>query len=417
MCYLFLALNGQYKNPYYKGNQIGDYEFYVDGEWDSSTCTSSRGCTPMDCHDPYDSSWELIGVYKETVDFGNDMFYEQLFKHQGYCLWDADKEDGDDDGSGSRDSHDYSDWDSSAYQFMQAMRNELPSGCTQIGDMTYGSESNYYIAIKPLSEGDVTLGVYTDSSCLQESEYSFEDYQNAYASSLTATGSSDAFDTWNANMDYYKVCQPCRAYNRQEMYQSGYGSYRSLTEKNDGQGGNEKNNFNCYDDAHYQNCNQCYKFETHSDMAKASSSDLKAASDQGTILLIKYNGQWYGNGTVGDAGDTNSTKSKVSGSRYRWSGSSSGSGWFSSSYSSSSKKEYGYGTQLVSQWNTTQQKVSHGYGSTGPDANSSVVSHSIAGGAALLLCGFALVKAHRRITGRRIELASEDGSKSIPPLV
>ena len=376
----------------------------------------------MDCHDPYDSSWELIGVYKETVDFGNDMFYEQLFKHQGYCLWDADKEETDDDDDRSHGgSHDYSDWENNDYQFMQAMRNELPSGCTQIGDMTYGSESNYYIAIKPQSQGDISLGVYLDSDCLEESEYSFEDYQNAYASSLTATGSSDAFDTWNANMDSYKVCQPCRAYNRQEMYQSGWDNYRSLTERYDGQGGYEKNNYNCYDDAHYQNCNQCYKFETHSDMAKASSSDLQAASDQGTILLIKYNGKWYGNGTIGDAGDTNSTKSRVSGSRSGgWSGGSSyGSGWWSShsSSSGSSKKEYSYGTELVSQWNTTRSQVSHGYGSTGPDANSSVVTHSIAGGAALLLCGFAVVKAYRKINKRRIELTSEEGSKSIPPLV
>jgi hypothetical protein len=43
-------------------------------------------------------SWELIYVYKESVNFGNDMFFEQLFKHQGYCLWDGDKQEFDDDG-------------------------------------------------------------------------------------------------------------------------------------------------------------------------------------------------------------------------------------------------------------------------------------------------------------------------------
>lgn len=114
----------------------------------------------MDCHDPWNSSWELLGVYKETVDFGNDMFFEQLFKHQGYCLWDGDKEQTDDDdssNSASKDSNNFSDWENSDYQFMQAMRNELPSGCTQIGDMTYGSESNYYIAIKPLMYGKFAL--------------------------------------------------------------------------------------------------------------------------------------------------------------------------------------------------------------------------------------------------------------------
>ena len=126
----------------------------MDGEWDNGTCVGET-CTRMDCHDPWDSGWELRGVYKETVDFGNDMFFEQLFKHQGYCLWDGDKEDyqDDDDGSSGSNSQDYSGWGSSDYKFMQSMRTELPSGCTAVGDLTYGSESNYYIDIKPLQEG------------------------------------------------------------------------------------------------------------------------------------------------------------------------------------------------------------------------------------------------------------------------
>ncbi|KAL3796741.1 hypothetical protein ACHAWO_009778 [Cyclotella atomus] len=109
----------------------------------------------MDCHDPWSSTWELLGIYKESVDFGNDMFFEQLFKHQGYCLWDGDKESFDDDGGnqggGDKEHHkskDYSHWGESDYQFMQAMRNELPSGCTQF-KLTYGSEKYYYVDIKP----------------------------------------------------------------------------------------------------------------------------------------------------------------------------------------------------------------------------------------------------------------------------
>jgi hypothetical protein len=146
-----------YKNPNYSGNQIGEYNFYVDGAWDNSTCVSDS-CTKMDCHDPWSTSWELIGVYKESVDFGNDMFFEQLFKHQGYCLWDGDKESFDDDGGnggGSQDHHnskDYSHWGESDYQFMQAMRNELPSGCTQLR-FTIGAHKYFYIDIKPLSQG------------------------------------------------------------------------------------------------------------------------------------------------------------------------------------------------------------------------------------------------------------------------
>ena len=98
----------------------------------------------------------------------------------------------------------------------------------------------------------MTIGVYTDSSCMKESGYSFTDYQAAYASYyLTATGSSGAFDTWNGLMDSYKTCQPCRAYNREYTYQKNW-DHRHLTEYYDGQGDYEKNNYNCYDDAHYQ---------------------------------------------------------------------------------------------------------------------------------------------------------------------
>ena len=89
------------------------------------------------------------------MDFGNDMFFEQLFMHQGYCLWDGDKENDDDGGDEHHSgSQDYSDWGESTYQFMQAMRNELPSGCTAVGDLSDGSGSSYYINIKPQSEGE-----------------------------------------------------------------------------------------------------------------------------------------------------------------------------------------------------------------------------------------------------------------------
>ena len=41
-----------------------------------------------------------------------------------------------------------------------------------------------------------------------------------------------------------------------------------------------------------RSCNQCYKFETQSDMEVASASDLEEASVQGTILAIEYGGPW-----------------------------------------------------------------------------------------------------------------------------
>jgi hypothetical protein len=52
----------------------------------------------------------------------------------------------------------------------------------------------------------------------------------------------------------------------------------------------------CYDDAGYQNCNQCYKFQSQTDMESASSSDLELATAQGTILGIVVDGIAYGKG-------------------------------------------------------------------------------------------------------------------------
>ena len=95
----------------------------------------------MNCHDP-SSHWKLVGVYKESVEFDNDTFFEQLFKHQGYCLWDGDKEDNDD-------------WGDSDYQFMQAMREAMPSGCEKTSLFSRYSGSSHYIDIMPLSKGTI----------------------------------------------------------------------------------------------------------------------------------------------------------------------------------------------------------------------------------------------------------------------
>lgn len=240
-----------YYDASYSGDQIGEYQYYNsdDSEWDDSTC-SGNNCKKMDCHDPNSSTWKLLGVYKETVSFDNDNFYEQLFKHQGYCLWDGDKDDYD------YDSRDNDAWEESGstYGFMQAMRKELPEGCTKTSVFPDGK--TYYVDMKPQSKGDMTLGVYKDSGCTKESTYNYEDYQSYASSSLTASGASGAFDTWNSGMDAYKTCQPCRAYNTEETEVDDDWEWdrkqRGLKEENDGQGDEEKNGYNCYDDAGYQ---------------------------------------------------------------------------------------------------------------------------------------------------------------------
>lgn len=44
----------------------------------------------------------------------------------------------------------------------------------------------------------------------------------------------------------------------------------------------------------FDSCNQCYKFDTHTDMEEASSYTLKKASKQGTLLSFTINGVTYG---------------------------------------------------------------------------------------------------------------------------
>jgi hypothetical protein len=151
---------------------------------------------------------ELVGVFKETD--GLDDFAEQLFKHQGYCLWDGDKKSGGDDWNQQNGM--------SNYEFMQNQRKNWVTKCTRLGTKDKKGNPLYYDT-KPLPGGDVTYGVYTDSSCTVESKLSWSNilstnyakYENQYNNGLP---SMDTLDRFNELLSDYKVCQPCRAYNR-----------------------------------------------------------------------------------------------------------------------------------------------------------------------------------------------------------
>ena len=161
------------------------------------------------------------------MQFDNDTFFEQLFKHQGVCLWGGDNSD---------------------YQFMQTMRDDdmaiFDSGCYKI-------ESGIYVGPKPVEGGDLELAVYSDTYCMTElSSYSVDDY----ITSSTGKSWTNAFSKWNSMMDAYKICQPCRAYSKYSNYQDESNDHRerNLVEYEDGQGDEETNGFNCYDDAGYR---------------------------------------------------------------------------------------------------------------------------------------------------------------------
>ena len=299
-----------YYDPKYRGNSIGEYQFYdrVTESWDTSTCQVRR-CAKMDCHASR-SHFKLIGVFKEAdglVDFA-----EQLFKHEGYCIWDGDKEnDEDESGSGSGDGNgdgNGDDEETSDYEFMYYRQDYVAQGCNQMY-LTDDDGNTVYRGLQPLPGGNITDGLYTDEDCTEQSAMSFGDYiikwyVNYYydeeQGQEIAERWSQNINRWNQLMTDYHVCQPCRAYNRIPTYDDDYDDddRRRHLDQDDGGGAEEQWGYNCYDDAGYRNCNQCYKFETKTDMEPASVEDLERASKQGTILAVKVDGVVYGRGGI-----------------------------------------------------------------------------------------------------------------------
>eukprot|EP00547_Thalassionema_nitzschioides_P002529 CAMPEP_0194206278 /NCGR_PEP_ID=MMETSP0156-20130528/5348_1 /TAXON_ID=33649 /ORGANISM="Thalassionema nitzschioides, Strain L26-B" /LENGTH=645 /DNA_ID=CAMNT_0038932757 /DNA_START=46 /DNA_END=1983 /DNA_ORIENTATION=+ len=279
-----------YYDAHYSGNEIGEYQFWRnDGGWDKTACKSHKGgrCAKMNCHVEHDWTnhhYQLVGVYKETN--GLEEWAEQLFKHQGYCLFDT---------SGN---------DSYGYDFMQEVREEkIPYDCEWYANAvdTEGNYHYFYWMVQPVAGGNVGLGLYEDEACTEESYYEVEDV--LYAKNNGDDSVLEEYETtlkkFNDGLDRFKVCQPCRAYN---LYPNNSNNNRRQEEEeerrlnNDGQGNAEMWGYDCYDDAGYTNCNQCYKFETQTEMEVASISDLQEASAQGTILSIRAYGQHFGQG-------------------------------------------------------------------------------------------------------------------------
>lgn len=290
-----------YHNPKYRGDAIGEYQIYDwrTRSWDTSTC-SGRKCTRMDCHET-NTNWKLVGVFAETN--GLYDWAEQLFKHEGYCVWDGDKED--EGGSGSGDGGDQESM--SDYEFMQEMLSLWKEGCQQLY-LTDSSGNTLYVDTTPQAGGNFTYDIYTDEDCTEMAsmtmyEYIIKFYAYYYYDRNLGLQEAEkhqmGIERWNYLLNDFKVCQPCRAYNRVPTYQDDdekdeHRRFQRLLEEEEGNGGEEPNGFNCYDDAGYRNCNQCYKFESKTDMELASQDDLARASAQGTILAVKMDGVLYG---------------------------------------------------------------------------------------------------------------------------
>jgi hypothetical protein len=145
-----------YVDPRYKGGSIGEYQYYnfSSGDYSREFCKTRR-CVRMDCHEP-NTHFQLVGVYKEAdglVDWA-----EQLFKHQGSCLWSEDD-----------------------YEFMEGYRERFPTYCRKL----YYSGANgetLYMDLRPQGEGNISIGIFEDELCVTPSSYTFSDYIIMYYS-------------------------------------------------------------------------------------------------------------------------------------------------------------------------------------------------------------------------------------------
>jgi hypothetical protein len=259
-----------YRDPGYRGGSIGEYQFYdwQSGAWDASTCQTRR-CAKMDCHNVHSSKthYQLVGVYKETD--GLYDWAEQLFKHEGYCVWGSDQE----DGSASRDGNGGGgNGGKSVYEFMASQNEKWVTSCTKMYLTDYDG-NKLYLDIKPLSGGNITYGLYLDDHCSEAATMSFGEYVIRYYSTYyynsdggkqAAAGWEQTFSDYNYWMSSYKICQPCRAYSRVSSSSSsgsrddreGRRFLDNNNNNNDGNGDEEQWGYNCYDDAGYTNCNQ-----------------------------------------------------------------------------------------------------------------------------------------------------------------
>jgi hypothetical protein len=214
-----------------------------------------------------------MGIYKEAVWYGGDAFFEQLFKHEGVCIWNDDE----------------------AYEFMDESREQWTTGCVLSG--TIDENGDYiYIDLKPSYNGNMYYGLFTDDVCKTEYNGNSVDV-DTIASNMNLMSSSD-IEQWNTYMEPFKVCQPCKTYNLNSGYSNsdnggGEGDYDIDDDPNNGY-------FQCNDDAGYTNVNQCMKFRTHADLEIASWEDLVIGTEQGGILEIKVGQTYFGTPQVSD---------------------------------------------------------------------------------------------------------------------
>lgn len=246
----------QYVDLNYEGGGIGEYQYWDrwNNQWNTDPCKySSNGdgrCAKMDCH-LQDTHWSLLGLFKHQ---SLDDWMEQLFKHEGVCVWTENE-----------------------YDFMGDAREEWPDAC-QCSDTTTSSGAQIYYDVKPLSGGRITIGLYTDTRCVEEYVPTGSDdpitVENVVGNFLGGDGGDDSssslqssLEEWDSALQAFRICQPCVAYDLNNVgYNadddaskgSSYWTYQNGYDDNNYNGNANANgdDFDCYDDADYTNVNQ-----------------------------------------------------------------------------------------------------------------------------------------------------------------
>ena len=241
----------------------------------------------MDCH-LSSTEFGLLGFFKHRT---YDDWFEQLFKHEGYCVW----------GAGGDDN---------IYKFMKDARKGWPQGCTASGQATSGGVPLYY-DLKPKYSGEITIGMYSDEECTVEYSMSLSKIEAMVGNLIGEGGSGDhghreldndgyggdslysAVEAFNKYMATWSICHPCMAHDPSNYdgskyygacFDDGYyqnDDYNNNDDKAAYYNYNQKNNnnywwnngnrklgqyggeycpkgymFECYDDAGYTNVNQ-----------------------------------------------------------------------------------------------------------------------------------------------------------------
>lgn len=275
----------------YEGSGIGEYQYWDRNSqsWNQTACAYADGgnsrCAKMDCH-LEDTSFSVLGFFKHR---NYDDWMEQLFKHEGMCVW-TDEE----------------------YAFMKNARKAWPQGCVDTGSTNSEGQELYY-NIKPSNYGRINLALYTDTQCLDEYPVSTNQLEDIIGNLFAGGGSgsgdngdydfgddslSDSLERWHSAFDVWHTCHPCVAYDIENTDGTKYtdddddyyNNYYNNRRKLGGEYSAEGDIFECYDDAGYTNVNQCMKFSAKTVMKTATFRDLSLGRTQATLVEYPLSG-------------------------------------------------------------------------------------------------------------------------------